>query len=168
MTCSRRKLLCCSKSLSENPVPIYNSHSQVMFKVTQGHHCLRIQCRSITVTDRSRSRSLKVITVWESTADLQQSQTDNVQGHSRSSLINSSTSQATAVKWCVWVSMQEIRFGWKMNEIAKFSVLDEKGNLQFWTKFGQIKRDHPVHTICPSSMHFGRWCTFSAYDGGHA
>jgi len=32
---------------------------------------------------------------------------------------------------------QEIRFGRKTNEIAKFSTLDEKRNSQFWTKFGR-------------------------------
>ena len=32
---------------------------------------------------------------------------------------------------------QEIRFGRKTNEIAKFSILDKKWNSQVWTKFGQ-------------------------------
>jgi len=37
---------------------------------------------------------------------------------------------------------QEIRFGRKMNEIAKFSILDEKAKLtilyEIWTKNGQL------------------------------
>jgi len=37
----------------------------------------------------------------------------------------------------VFVGTQEIRFGRKTNEIAKFSILDEKRNSQFWTKNGQ-------------------------------
>jgi len=32
---------------------------------------------------------------------------------------------------------QEIRFGRKTNEIAKFSILDENRNSQFWMKFGR-------------------------------
>jgi len=37
-----------------------------------------------------------------------------------------------------WQGLNSIRFGRKTNKITKFSILDEKQNSQFWTKFGQI------------------------------
>jgi len=37
----------------------------------------------------------------------------------------------------MYLGTQEIRFGRKTNEIAKYSILDEKRNSQFWTKFGR-------------------------------
>jgi len=36
------------------------------------------------------------------------------------------------------IGTQEIRFGRKKDEIAKFSILDEKRNSQFWRKNGQL------------------------------
>jgi len=36
------------------------------------------------------------------------------------------------------VGTQEIHFGRKTDEIAKFSILDEKQHSQFWTKNGQL------------------------------
>jgi len=42
----------------------------------------------------------------------------------------------------IWVGTQEIRFGRKMDEIAKFSILDEKTKFpildEIWTKNGVI------------------------------
>jgi len=38
---------------------------------------------------------------------------------------------------CTYIGTQKIRFVRKTNEIAKFSILDEKRNSQFWTKFGR-------------------------------